>query len=235
MKSSPEESPESRTPGDPASPIDGRERLLEVAERHFCDLSYHAVSLRKITAEAGVALGLVGHHFGGKRALLEAVFDRLVGSLIEDRVATFAALLEREADVDLEEFFVAFHGPALRFLNHPEGGRRAKFMLRGFFDHDDFWPLVQKHSAKVGSKHIDLLRELLAPLPAEVVMSRLKASSLTISVGLLPTSQNTADPRPPGRDEVERLLHYAYLILADRQPMKPLAFPELEEWGRSFS
>ena len=55
-----------------------RERLLEVAGRHFAEQPYDVVSTVAIAAEAGVNRGWIHHEFGSKSDLYVAVLRRLV-------------------------------------------------------------------------------------------------------------------------------------------------------------
>lgn len=62
-------------------PKDRRELLLDAALELFARQPFDAVSLADIAAHAGVAYGLIGHYFGGKRgiylAAIEAMAQRL--------------------------------------------------------------------------------------------------------------------------------------------------------------
>lgn len=51
--------------------------LIEVAEELFTDHGYAATSLDAIVAGARVTKGALYHHFSGKQALFEAVFERV--------------------------------------------------------------------------------------------------------------------------------------------------------------
>ena len=51
--------------------------LVEVAERLFTESGYAATSLDAIVAGADVTKGALYHHFSGKQALFEAVFERV--------------------------------------------------------------------------------------------------------------------------------------------------------------
>lgn len=56
---------------------DGREALLDAAERLFATRGLDAVSLRQIGVEAGQRnTGAAQYHFGSKEALVDAVFER---------------------------------------------------------------------------------------------------------------------------------------------------------------
>ena len=91
-----------------ASPT--RERILDAAERLFAQASFDGVSLRMITAEAGVELALANYHFGPKIELFRAVVRRRAATLNAERLALFEAL---PADAPLEALIGAFTGPFL--------------------------------------------------------------------------------------------------------------------------
>src|ERR1700682_6408320 len=55
-----------------------KDRLLDTAERLFAKSGIDAVSLRDITAEAGVNLAAVNYHFQSKDSLMEAVICRRI-------------------------------------------------------------------------------------------------------------------------------------------------------------
>jgi len=54
-----------------------KQSLVEVAEKHFTDHGYAATSLDTIVAGAQVTKGALYHHYSGKQALFEAVFERV--------------------------------------------------------------------------------------------------------------------------------------------------------------
>jgi AcrR family transcriptional regulator len=54
-----------------------RRALVDVAEGLFAEYGYAATSLDAIVAGAQVTKGALYHHFAGKRALFEAVFDKV--------------------------------------------------------------------------------------------------------------------------------------------------------------
>jgi AcrR family transcriptional regulator len=53
--------------------------LVEVAQQLFTESGYAATSLDAIVAGADVTKGALYHHFSGKQALFEAVFERVEG------------------------------------------------------------------------------------------------------------------------------------------------------------
>ena len=66
------------TAGPTKTVSDSRERIRTTALRLFAAQGAAATSLREVAREAGVAPGLVVHHFGGKEGLRAAVDDSVV-------------------------------------------------------------------------------------------------------------------------------------------------------------
>src|SRR3569623_908428 len=54
-----------------------RRALVDVAEELFAEHGYAAASLDAIVAGADVTKGALYHHYSGKQALFEAVFERV--------------------------------------------------------------------------------------------------------------------------------------------------------------
>lgn len=104
-----------------------KQRLLDVAEKLFADSGYHCTSLRKITAEAGVNLASVSYHFGSKEALVEAIFERRLQPLNEERLERLEAVRKGAADAGrkptAEEALRAFIEPTLHFRDSAPGAR----------------------------------------------------------------------------------------------------------------
>ena len=69
-----------------------RNRILDAAEHLFADHGYTAVSLRSITAAAGVNVAAIHFHFASKEALFEAIFNRGVAPINERRLAGLRSL-----------------------------------------------------------------------------------------------------------------------------------------------
>jgi AcrR family transcriptional regulator len=86
------------------------ERILDAAEKLFAESGYDGVSLRAITAEAGVELALANYHFGPKLDLFRAVVRRRAEALNAERLALLRAL---DADAPIEALIHAFTAPFL--------------------------------------------------------------------------------------------------------------------------
>lgn len=95
---------------------DTRDQILDTAERLFSEHGLDAVSLRTLTAEAGVNLASVHYHFGSKEALVTAVFDRRVDLINRERLEMLDAVERKAGDgaPPLEDVLKAFFLPAMR-------------------------------------------------------------------------------------------------------------------------
>jgi AcrR family transcriptional regulator len=60
--------------------IETRQRILSVATEMFASSGYDGVSVRDIAEKAGVNVGAISYHFGGKENLLKAVVAEGLGT-----------------------------------------------------------------------------------------------------------------------------------------------------------
>src|ERR1700741_3657938 len=72
--------------GECASAIDTKALILEVAERMFAERGFASVSIRDLTAEAGVNIASINYYFGSKDKLLYEVFKRRSNEMTEARL-----------------------------------------------------------------------------------------------------------------------------------------------------
>jgi AcrR family transcriptional regulator len=113
--------------------IDTRERILQAALGAFSENGFEGAKTREIAARAGVPLGLLQYHFGGKLELWRAAVDRSLGELREGLDAVLAGAPpadERESLRLLIREHVHFvaRNPAFVRLMHDEGKRRGPRM-----------------------------------------------------------------------------------------------------------
>lgn len=80
----------------PARASGGRQRLLEAAERLFATRGYQSVSAAEIAREAGVAHGLLFHHFGSMEELYAEVSRAAASRMDETQLAAFKGSTPRE-------------------------------------------------------------------------------------------------------------------------------------------
>lgn len=108
-----------------------KSRLLAVAERLFAEHGFDGVSVRQLTAAAGVNLAAVNYHFGSKEGLLAAIFELRCRPVNEERLRRLSECAERaNRPPMLEQIIGAFVAPALASSTDPGGGRAAFTRLR---------------------------------------------------------------------------------------------------------
>jgi AcrR family transcriptional regulator len=61
----------------------GKGRLIRVAMKLFAEKGFDGVTVRDISAEANVSVGLINHHFGSKEGLREAVDQHFLSQFEE--------------------------------------------------------------------------------------------------------------------------------------------------------
>jgi AcrR family transcriptional regulator len=109
---------------------DTRRELLLAAERLFAERGIDAVSLREINLTAGQRnKSAVHYHFGGKRALIEALFALRMREVDRRRHARLDALdLER---ADLQTLVAAVVYPLAEQIDgSPRGGHYLRFLAQ---------------------------------------------------------------------------------------------------------
>jgi len=133
-----------RQPADP-----GRARILEAALAEFAAHGYRAASTNAIAAAAGVAKGLVFHHFRRKQDLFLAVFDHVLARMIDAVYAEPgslpADLFERLHAWALRKIRVAQRDPVgyqfmTSALDDPPPGLRARIARRIEATRAEHWP-----------------------------------------------------------------------------------------------
>lgn len=108
-------------------------RMLDAAEALFADQGLDETSVRQITDKAGVNLASVNYHFGSKDDLAEAVFERVMRRVAEERQRNLR-LLVAEAEArggvpDLAEVISCFVEPYLGDGNESQGVLISRFIL----------------------------------------------------------------------------------------------------------
>ncbi len=106
--------------------------VLTAAERLFAVHGFRAVSVRDITAEAGVNLASVNYHFGSKDALLFEIFRRRTAELNRERARMLHEAEDRHAGrPPVRAILAALIEPPLRWAGRGERQRIAmQFIIR---------------------------------------------------------------------------------------------------------
>src|SRR4051794_4477231 len=118
---------------------DTKELILDTAERLFAKRSYSSVSLREITAEAGVNLAAVNYHFGSKDALLLEVFKRRATALNRERLHLLREAEDRAGDgpAPLRDILHALLCPPIRWTQQPGSVQSVFIQFMGRVRTDD--------------------------------------------------------------------------------------------------
>ena len=106
-------------------------QVLAAAERLFALNGFQNVSVRDITAEAGVNLASVNYHFGSKDALLFEIFRRRTSELNRERARMLhEAAARHDGKPPVREILRAYLEPALRWSADAGRGVSVQFIIR---------------------------------------------------------------------------------------------------------
>jgi AcrR family transcriptional regulator len=123
------------------------QRILQAAERLFSERSIGDVSLREITAAAGVNSAAAHYHFGSKDAVLDELFALRARPIAEQREQLLSQVkTDRQGKPVLEEVLRAFLRPALELLNTPEGLAFTMLRSRMVFEREEVKRNVLNHA-----------------------------------------------------------------------------------------
>jgi AcrR family transcriptional regulator len=143
----------------------GKDRILDAAERLFARHGFYGVSVRDITKAADVDVALVSYHFGGKRELFAAVFQRRAEQLNPERLAMLENVRRNAlpGTPTLVEIVYAFTYPLLERSARGGPGWKSYFALLAQVNNSPEWGpvLMTKHFDPLVEKFIAVLREAL--------------------------------------------------------------------------
>jgi AcrR family transcriptional regulator len=106
------------------------ERLMDAAEKLFCDKGYEATSVRDLTTTADCNIASVNYHFGGKDKLYKAMFQRHLKYLAETQVQNVKKIMA-SANPTLEELLKIVSQTALAPLKTGSGkGSMTRLLVR---------------------------------------------------------------------------------------------------------
>lgn len=109
-----------------------KQAVFNAAERLFALHGFQNVSVRDITAEAGVNLASVNYHFGSKDALLFEIFRRRTSELNRERARMLHEASDRhQGKPPVREILEAYFTPPLKWAA-PDNDRRisVQFIIR---------------------------------------------------------------------------------------------------------
>lgn len=116
-----------------AGEVTTKQRLMEAAEELFANEGFESVSVREITSRAGANVAAVNYHFGSRTGLVNAVIERYIEPMNQERLRQLTAL-ERRGEATVEEIVETFMRPFAKLVSRSELSERlfAKLMGRTF-------------------------------------------------------------------------------------------------------
>ena len=119
---------------DNRSDKDVQERLLDAAERLFCECGFKGTSIRSIAAAADCNIASVNYYFGGKEKLYIEMFRRHMNRLLNEQIENIQKVMNSDHPT-LEQLLRSLVVSTLRTLNS-DGGERPlmKMMVREILD-----------------------------------------------------------------------------------------------------
>ena len=160
---------------DPEREAATKAQVLTAAERLFALHGFQNVSVRDITAEAGVNLASVNYHFGSKDALLFEIFRRRTAELNRDRARMLHEASDRHGGKPpVREILRALFEPPLRWST-PENDRRisVQFIIRARSEGTEAMREVLRTDVSHLRRFADALLAARPELPPEDVYWRL--------------------------------------------------------------
>ncbi len=152
-----------------------RDAILDAAEHLFAAQGHDNTSMRQITRTAQVNLSAVNYHFGSKSALVEAVFQRRLDALNDERLRMLDALEARTGGQPLQPAALidAYFGPLVRHACSAGAERRAFVPLQTTTMSDPTGTLQALFTAEHSAVAQRFTQALLTALPgmpeAEIV------------------------------------------------------------------
>jgi len=157
-----------------------KQQILDAAETLFARKGYKATSLRDLTMNAGVNLASVNYHFGSKKRLLEAIFERRLQPLNESRLQKLKEIRkaagQQGENPAVREILKVFIEPVLRARESHKG---EIFLLnlvgRAFIDLDvTVQEILRRFMKPLSDCVIETLSKALPEIPREVIFWRLQ-------------------------------------------------------------
>jgi len=142
-----------------------KDRILDAAERLFARHGFYGVSIRDITRAAEVDVALVNYHFGSKRELFAAVFQRRAELMNPERLEMLEEV-QRAAlpgTPTVEQIVYAFTYPMLERSARGGAGWKSYFALVAQVNNSPEWGpvLMTQHFDPLVVKFIEALRQAL--------------------------------------------------------------------------
>lgn len=156
---------------------DTREKLVTAAERLFAEHGANNVSLREINRAAGQKnVAALHYHFGSRRALTVAIFERRMTGINQRRLAILKSIADSGSSDDIRSVVEAMVVPLAEQLADPaRGGHYVRFLAQAVADTDvDIGDLIRGRFDHGFAETRRLLRNILTDWPQPVVEQRIE-------------------------------------------------------------
>jgi AcrR family transcriptional regulator len=164
-----------------------QQRILDAATEVFAARGFTAATMADIVDHSGASIGSIYHHFGGKKELFLAIFERLSADI--DRYVDAAADKSGELNGRL-----AFEANARAYLNAIWANRRAAMVLASG-DNPAGFDGVRRHSMLRGFRRWMSVLELDTS-PRGQLLTRILIAVMAEASGMVIMSENPADVGP---------------------------------------
>lgn len=113
-----------------------QDRVLDAAEKLFCEKGFDGTSIRDITSEAKCNVAAVNYHFGGKDNLYTEVWRRRLLVMRNIRIASIDKVMsQNEGKPLLEELLRSYANAFIEpLINESKSGQFIKLMAREMID-----------------------------------------------------------------------------------------------------
>ncbi|NKB60138.1 MAG: TetR family transcriptional regulator [Alphaproteobacteria bacterium] len=162
------------------SETETRDKLVAAAERLFAERGADNVSLREINRAAGQKnVAALHYHFGSRRALLVAIFERRMAGINQRRLELLKAVTTSGRDSDVRAIVEAMILPLAEQLSDPaRGSHYVRFLAQAVSDPNvDVGDLIRGRFDHGVAATRRLLRAILTDLPPPVTEQRLDLAS----------------------------------------------------------
>jgi AcrR family transcriptional regulator len=181
---------------------DPKDRILEAASRLFAEQGLEAVSLRSVTAEAGVNIAAVNYYFGSKAALLQAMTQRFFLTVNHEQLERLEALGTSIQPPSVRDLLTAYTAPIFAVFDSPRGREwvQALMMVRSaMLSASNASVMEGEDGAEVTSRYYEALRRALPHLPPDELWWRFERMH-----GLLMANQGRRAVQEQPRDRAGR-------------------------------
>ena len=153
---------------------DTRGQILAVAERLFALRGFRNVSVREITAGAGVNLAAVDYHFGSRDRLLFEIFRRRTGELSRERARRLHEAQSRWSGAPpVRDILEALFAPPLRWADSEDLRISMQFIIRARSEGTEEMRQALAQDVSLLSRFADALVAARPDLAPETVYWRL--------------------------------------------------------------